>query len=670
MNASFRSNHCSPNATSAPRCVRPLTHNSCRATTAVVAAFAVALVMACSAPAAAQEPPCSTRDLWTSYANTNNIGYHVRLCRLPDYDQARKLAGGLGVKKLNVGGLPVDHGACHCVPTSFTNVLGYYASKGVKVKRPTKYDWNGRIFATQNEPATPAANSSYDTTQYPVSEASAYNSVTSTIRFVGQTVRSTSEGCGTSAQAVAKDADSLFAKLSQEVSFAYNFNGGGAQTPFHMAAALSTGATVIFGYSTYYTEPSSWGWKITGPREGGHMVTLRGIKGGTAKETGIVSYRDPATDEDVEGKVDRVRQSRFKTNVAELRMSANSPWLWQLGPRDDSTGKARFINSWAAIYPQILLSHDGGGFSYTGKYLNQGGSFASRAQSSAVPTVRRRFPVGRLADATYVAKTGEVVFARKGSPRLEAISIVSGARRVIGTATAGVVDLDTDARRGDVIALGGKGIARFDLDGGGVVRGTLPVPFDAVAYDPVNDSVAAVALKARKLRTLDAGSLAGGATRSLAGSATDGAGKLALSFDAKGGLLLRRAKSGAIRRLTARGRGQRPVTGSKIKSGKGLVGTDRGTLLTVIGGKITELTTDGKAVRNSPFRGRAGAGTLVSIIRSAADLDPKLANQLIDQRIEGQPAFNEFSKNPAPGPPPGIAVLPDSVADARVDQVP
>lgn len=204
----------------------------------------------------------------------------------------------------------------------------------------------------------------------------------------------------------------------------------------------------------------------------------------------------------------------------------------------------------------------------------------------------------------------------------------------------------------------------------GVVRGTLPAPFDAVAYDPVNDRVAAVALKARRLHTLDAGSLAGGATRSLAGSATDGAGKLALSFDAKGGLLLRRAKSGAIRRLTARGRGQRSLSGSKIKSGKGLVGTDRGTLLTVIDGKVTELTTDGKVVKNSPFRGRAGAGTLVSIIRSAADLDPKLANQLIDQRIEGQPAFNEFSTNPAPGPPPGIAVLPDSVADARMDQVP
>ncbi len=65
-----------------------------------------------------------------SFDGTNYIS---RICGIPDYDQHRTpgvLQGDGRTLKLDRYPLQGD-GGCHRVPTSFTNLLGYYVSNGV-----------------------------------------------------------------------------------------------------------------------------------------------------------------------------------------------------------------------------------------------------------------------------------------------------------------------------------------------------------------------------------------------------------------------------------------------------------------------------------------------------------------------------------------------------------
>ena len=78
--------------------------------------------------------------------NISPSSYNGRLCGMPDYDQRRTSANLRGDgRTLFVGPALAANGSCHCVPTAFTNLLGYYVTKGVKEGLyPRKFNWDGR----------------------------------------------------------------------------------------------------------------------------------------------------------------------------------------------------------------------------------------------------------------------------------------------------------------------------------------------------------------------------------------------------------------------------------------------------------------------------------------------------------------------------------------------
>jgi hypothetical protein len=605
--------------------------------------------------------------------------YHVRVCGIPDYDQRRVAVTDLGAGRYDFTGLKAN-GDCHCVPTSFMNVLGYYANKGLAVQ-PAPFGWETRSLSEQDEPGTNGATTAtYDTSRYKPGEATAYEAATLVDKKLGDfgLVKTGSKGCGTSFERVAAGASLLTASLSQGASFSYSFYEADAATPREMAAAMSLGATVLVAYGRYPSSVVSNGLAITGARDGGHAMTVRGVKGGTS--SALLSLRDPANDEVAQtGRTDRVRQSPFRTTFGNLKrvngiFGSNVETLWQLGDVD-ADGTGRFVDGWMAIWPQIYLFLDRTGFSVSGQLVNfASGGATSRATTSASPAAtNRRFDVGAVTDATFVPRTGEVVFALDGSSKVEAVNLATGERRTVGRGPAGIVDLDTDARRGGALVLGARELIRFPLGTGPATRATLPAVFDAVAYDATSDRVAAISLKGAALRLFRGSDLSRPVARGLPNGLTGGAGRLAASFDKAGELLLRREGSTTVRRAAVEGsrvRVRPVISAPKLAGGRGFVATDRGSTLSLVGGKLVETGASGKLVGGSPFAAIRGTGRLASIIRGAADVSPALAPLTVDQRLDSDADFPELATTAPPAGARGLRVLSDDAADAEVDAAP
>jgi hypothetical protein len=598
--------------------------------------------------------------------------YHVRICGLPDYDQRRMAVNDLGAAKYDFTGLGAKNGSCHCVPTSFMNVLGFYASKGISVQ-PKPFAWDARSFVLQDEPGVNGVTaSSYNTSNYSAAEASAYEEATKVDAILGTSVKTTGGKCGTGFSSVVSSAGTLLipALFTQGATFSFTYYGTNENTGKEMATAMSLGATVLIAYGRY---PTANGVPLLGQRNGGHVMTLRGIKGGP--DTAVVSLRDPANDEKSQsGKQDRVRQSPFLTTFGDLKETAGffGGTVWQLDQlKADGTG--RFVDGWMAIWPQLYLFVDNAGFSLTGQLFNFGGASSAQANAAALSPRRKRFNVGALADATFVPRTGEVVFVRKGSKNVEAINLATSARRTVGRGPSGIVDLETDARRGDVFVLGSKTLVRLGIYGKSRVEKSLPSGFDAIAYDALNDRVATVSSKGLSLRVFAGAGLGNRRIRSLPASLVSGSGRLNLAFNGIGQLLLRREGAVTVRRAGIGGsrvKARGPATSSKLKGASGFTATDRGTLgttLSLVRGRLIELSSNGTVVPRSPFAAITGSGRLVSIIRQAADLSSTLAPLTVDQRVDANPDYPELATDAPPAGAGGLRVFSDDAADAQMD---
>jgi hypothetical protein len=632
-----------------------------------VAAWALATAVGDPAEAATCTP---VRHLTSS-------AYHVRLCGFPDYDQRRISATSVGAAKFDFVGLPGD-GSCHCVPTAFTNVLGYYAVKGAAVK-PAPFAWDARSLSGQFEPGlngvTPA---SYNTTGYSGAEHAAYESVSAIDSLLGTAagVEFSGGACGTNFGSLANAANLLMPLLSQQTQFSYTLSGVDEGTPRDMATAMALGATVLVAYGRYDDVkilPPDGGLYVTGARSGGHVMTLRGVK--NTSGGAVISLRDPADDENSQTAVqDRIRQSAFMTTFANLKRVTGSfagkfATLWQL---DDVAANAtgRFLDGWMAIWPDYVATVDGQNISITGFNYN----FLSPTRTPAAPVKRsttRRYALRGTIDATIIPRTGELAFKRRGRASIQAINLATGGRRTLGKAPAATRDLEVDARRGDVLALGARQLVRIDPTTRKRVARTLPAVFDALAYDPANDRVALVSAAKSSLRVLDAAQLDDPTVLTLPASATRGAGRLAIAFDRSGRLLLQRQGVRAIRRvvITADKTSPGPMTVLRAGTlGTGLVTTDHDTTLANVGGRLVEIRENGSTVKNSPFaHGRPGAGRLVSIIHAAIDQVPQLVGQTIDMRVDNDPSYPELATSLPPAGSHGLEVLTDSAADQRMN---
>ncbi len=104
---------------------------------------------------------------------------------------------------------------------------------------------------------------------------------------------------------------------------------------------------------------------------------------------------------------------------------------------------------------------------------------------------------------------------------------------------------------------------------------------------------------------------------------------MAASFDRAGKLVLRR---GASNRSAIRGAGVRRRALPALRGAGGLAIGDRGTLVTVIGGRLVELSQAGKPVSGSALTGRQAEGRILQVTRSGSDVPAEQADELIDQR--------------------------------------
>ncbi|HZW07799.1 MAG TPA: GC-type dockerin domain-anchored protein [Phycisphaerales bacterium] len=191
----------------------------------------------------------------------------------PDYDQRRDA-------------LPSD-GSMYCSPTSFANLMGYYALRGYPQLFP-----NASFAGWVN-----------------------YDAITTDIAAIGSLM-------GTSASGGTGDLGSFnggLAWMDARGGPPMNWSQllGSNVTPQAMFRVLETGGTAAIAYGRYQQFATNGSWRWTG----GHVVTLdrvdRLCPGPAAIFPWRVHYRDPATNEDPN---DLDAQSAYATSVRPSRM--------------------------------------------------------------------------------------------------------------------------------------------------------------------------------------------------------------------------------------------------------------------------------------------------------------------------------------------------------------
>lgn len=256
-------------------------------------------------------------------------------------------------------------------------------------------------------------------------------------------------------------------------------------------------------------------------------------------------------------------------------------------------------------------------------------------QSTAVPRELRSRSFragGTVLDAAFLPASGEIAYLTKGNASVQAVAVGTGAQRVLGAAPKGARELEVDPT-GQQIFLGGSDeLVQMDAQGEAVARMKLPSRVHALAFDPgagLGKGRIASITADRNLRRHVPGSLAASAPARLAKALVEGSGPLSAIFDPSGRLLLRR---GASSRIAIRGAGVRRRKLPALRGAGGLAIGDRGTLVTVIGGRLVELSQAGRPVRNSGLSGRPARGRILQVTRSGSDVPAEQARQLIDQR--------------------------------------
>lgn len=607
-------------------------------------------------PAAAQSAACTPQFL------SSSSSFISSLCGMPDYDQ-RRTAGVLqgdgrtiNVSNLQIG--PVNYslalagnGGCHCVPTSFTNLLGYYTGKGVQGNFPRGFNWDARAGYLPRPNVEPATY--LNGQAFPAAEVAAYNSATVAIKTLGKDVKTGDAGCGTSWSTVLKYFGQL-RSLYPKVYLAIATKSPEFAGPKSVANILAAGGVVSIAYGRYenYSETDSGSDTVSnsaswGARKGGHAVTVRQIKGvNLANKNAEFLIHDPASNADPAeaGDTDRYRQSATEAKVVPLTRLYNSSegiHRWRYGAKKES-GNQAIWDSMLVAYPVFAVMSNGTNVGLLpGVKFNQQGVPAG--PGPATQLTPKSFKLGTAAqpvlDAAFLPATGEIAYIRKGDGSVRAIGVGTRETRVLGEAPKGATQLEVDPTGGRVFVGGTSEIVQLSpgSEKGDRAVTKIPSAVRALTFDPGSALGAGRVLAItgdRNLRKLQPGTLTQvGASQKLSASLFEGTGPVSATVDTKGQLFLRRGSSTRIGRV---GLGTRKVSRGSIGALQGTGGLafgERGSVFTVIGGKLSELTPGGKAVADSPFAGRRGFGRVLQVTRTGSDVPAELANQIIDERV-------------------------------------
>lgn len=587
--------------------------------------------------------------------------YDVQLCGMPDFDQHRQhgVLRGDG-RSLGVGPALPANGNCHALPATMANLLGYYVAKGVRPGRVLqRFNWLSR----PGYVARPNASDAFyllPGQPYPLTEVAAYNATTTVIKHLGSGV-STYPGCGTSFESVLKYAR-WFRDVLPEVAFTATVKQVGVNTPREFANAMAAGATINATWGAYGTAGAQGVLATLGERIGGHVVSVAGVSGQGA--TAYLTFTDPIqrTDPAEKEKEDLYRQSAFATHTVRLDrvyVLDRQQWMWRW---DEGLKKNRFMDYWMAVHPTSAVLASGGTLTFVpGLILNAKASSPEASQLSRTQglATRRLSVGGTVEDAVFLPSTGEIAYIRRGDPSIRAVGVGTGASRVLGPAPAGATQIDADPT-GTLIYAGGRNEvvqlspARDPANPDApmvVQRLKVASPVRALAFDGTGGFGAgrvAVLTGDARLQQLGAGSLQPvAATRALPKAVLAGSGRVSAAVDANGRLVVRRGSSERLATAPLRGGPVKRRKVGRLDGNGGLAMSERNTMLSVVGGKLVELRSDGTASPRSALHGRKASGRVLSVNRGGTDLAPSEAKVIVDQPvIEPEPPV------PVPVPEP------------------
>lgn len=605
--------------------------------------------------------PASAQGGCTPQFINSGSTFSSQLCGMPDYDQRRTAAVLQGDgRTFNQNSLQIGpatfslalqgDGGCHCVPTSFTNLLGYYVHKGVVGSFPRAFDWENRAGYTAR-PEVPA-NQYLNGQAFTTAEVSAYNAATIAIKTLGKDVVATDDKCGTSWETVLgyhKQFKPLFPKVSLAT---FTLKAKSSLSPKIVANLLAMGATVGVSYGRVKNWRESVGggsfyWEGAG---GGHAVTLRGISS-TGNGQATITISDPArnTDPVEDGDTDRFRQSIPAAQTATLYRhvhqidATTSETRWRWGDVSEDA-KTRIWSSILVALPVSAVVADGNTVKwFPGFDFNRTGVPAEfRPKTLNVGAA--------VIDAALLPATGEIAYIRRGDASVRAIGVGTGEGRVLGSAPDGAVALEPDPSGGRLFVGGRSKIVGMDPTNAqpGVISSIdVAQPVRALAFDRGSGvgtgNLVAITADRGLHRLAPEGLARIGRARTLPRALFEGSGPVSAAVDPNGQLFLRRGSAGRIGRVGLANRkvGRRGI--SSLRGNGGLQIGDRGSLWSIVDGRLVELTPSGKALTDTALAGRRVRGRLLQIVRSGSEFSAGEAKQLIDQRVD-DPFFPEMAR--------------------------
>lgn len=598
----------------------------------------------------------------TPAAKITSKSYSARVCGVPDFDQRRTGAYLAGDGRyLAVRGLP-GGGNCHCVPTTFTDLFGYYAAKGVDI-RPGSFDWEnrpGHVAKSNANPSTYLKSGNYTT-----DEIKAYNKVGWLIDRLGSSV-DYEDDCGTSIADVIDDKQWLNTLgYFPNSSFNYYFGPAHWGTPATLAkymGALGATTGVVYGAYPGYTQAGIYA--SSQERNGGHMVAVEGVSGSGLNPATLL-VRDPASDDS-----DVYRQSMPDLETVTLSPIFHSGgrgqlWTWDTSTAWMSGDPRRILDHWLAVMPTHLVTVSGKSLGWMpGIALNKKASASAGGAGPAGVGFARRGKVEAarpIRDATLMPSEGKIAYLMEGSSKVHTVSLVDKSKGVLGEAPAGARDLEGDPLGEQLYVLGSKRLVSLSSAGEVLSEQALANPMDSITYDSSPQSFDAERLIGVSAATGKATSFGVGleplGTEKLPDRLLAGKGRLAVAVDRTGNLLVRRGSGGRVRGIDL-GSGSGKVFVDRLSGAAGdaggVVTSDMGSLLTVVNGKLAEYGRRGLD-KNSAFTGIPAEGRVVSISRSGGALGGADPATLLDQRLD-HPALPEMAydpEDPGPDPDPG-----------------
>ncbi len=561
----------------------------------------------------ASDPPSSDSDATWS----------VRVCDLPDFDQVRVAANGVGAPTpVTVAGLP-GNGGCHCVLATVADLYARAQESLTGAGTFATFDWNGRgALAAPADPDTGA----YDTTTYSADEVAAYQGTTTLLKGLGD-LADVSYGqddahkdCGTSYSAIYTKLPKLATTFGESADdYLFAESGISTSSPADMARALAGGAGVAFAYG-YYTDA------ITGVdgaadtatvRAGGHANALVGIS--RNGDTYTFESSDPAVVSEAGETTDDVRQSAFARTTWSVTQRSLKFDGGPAAPVYRFEETSRYLENWVQFGSTNLLSRLKDRAKLRLTRLIPSLKLPPRPELKPGP-VDYRFP-GPVIDATFDVTTRRVLalVTLRGGPALFAADALTGKVRRLQSALPAGTDRVTALPSGSLAVLGRSTVRTLRRDGRTTASATVAGGAADVAFDGASGGLLVLRGDGRRL-------LRYSATLKLAGSR-----KVALPAGA--------GPASSTARLTVAADGRTRVSRAPVGASKAAqtFATPSGARLVVGGGKAKLLSAAGAPVPRRSFALAPGSTVLELSAGTVTRRPPAgaTADDLIDRPVPG-----------------------------------